>query len=837
MLLLLLLLLLLAQAGAAQALLLSPSDEDDPALSFIRHHAMALVSELQIDGHFARAADEGRPSNYTVPRARDLAFLVDSAGDVLQLDGAASALAVADGLRLLHAAPRLAEPSDELPARAWLLAGLANHTNSSLLCAELPAVWAQLQDHYANASRWHDGLSFSAAVSVAGVETVLSSGHDTFLSLLHYQALESLASAAEHTTCSGLVPAMRAVQHTIESALNDGPLLWNESSGMFRPSSGNNAHLTDVWGSALAVDSGAVTGERAARIVEWFGAHWTEVVQDGQVRHLPAFGDAGGMPSGEYWPDVTTWQYNTFANGGFWGTASGWVLPVIARNDSALGQKLVRDAIGVVQRDGSLSEWQNAVFCCNCEGAASFTSVCMTPYPSTASLSGAARYGRSVFSVYSAAKRLLAAVDEVATDVVALLPVEPTAPLTLHAQVTALAGREPTLGVDPDMAWLTEYATMYQAQARECTGCTDCVQPPYDGCFFPPAADPGRPAAYSALWTRDFEYTMEFLYPLFDETSKQAALDQTLYILKTRAAARVMGQNCSAPHGHSGTPVCTSDEPMFQTKLVVNLANFTQNKTLFCSNFDMLWRSLNSVYVSASFKDDLVWTVTPTNGYGFTDSILKSGHHLFDSVLHAQVLGQLADMSKHFSCGDAAPARAVRARIVSALAGPLLWNESSGMFRPSSGNNAHLTDVWGSALAVDTGSVTGERAARIVEWFGAHWTEVVQDGQVKHLGIGEHWAQHAFWEYDVYQNGGFWGTPSGWVLPVIARNDSAVAEQLVRDAINDCRRNGINEWHNNDYCSNCAGELVTNPAQLPPLAAGEKYYTHNSHWFRRSKKG
>ena len=47
-------------------------------------------------------------------------------------------------------------------------------------------------------------------------------------------------------------------------------------------------------------------------------------------------------------PDVTTWQYNTFTNGGFWGTASGWVLPVIARNDSALGRKLLRDAIGAV---------------------------------------------------------------------------------------------------------------------------------------------------------------------------------------------------------------------------------------------------------------------------------------------------------------------------------------------------------------------------------------------------------------------------------------------------------------------------------------------------------
>jgi hypothetical protein len=338
---------MLPSAAALLLLLAQAAPPSDPALSFIRQHAAALVSELQIDGHFARAADEGRPSNYTAPRARDLAFLVDGAGDVL--DGAASALAVADGLRLLHAAPRSEEPPDELPGRAWLLAGLANHTaNSSLLCAELPAVWAQLQRHYANASRWHDGLSFSAGVRAAGVETVLSSGHDTFLSLLHYQALGSLAVAAEHTACGGSVPAIRAVQKQIATALA-GPLLWNEGSGMFRPSSGNNAHLTDVWGSALAVDAGAVTGERAARIVEWFGAHWAEVVQDGQVRHLPASGNAGGMPSGEYWPDVATWQYNTFANGGYWGTASGWVLPVIARNNSALGQKLVGDAILAVQ--------------------------------------------------------------------------------------------------------------------------------------------------------------------------------------------------------------------------------------------------------------------------------------------------------------------------------------------------------------------------------------------------------------------------------------------------------------------------------------------------------
>jgi hypothetical protein len=142
---------------------------------------------------------------------------------------------------------------------------------------------------------------------------------------------------------------------------------------------------------------------------------------------------------------------------------------------------------------------------------------------------------------------------------------------------------------------------------------------------------------------------------------------------------------------------------------------------------------------------------------------------------------------------------------------------------PSSGNNAHLTDVWGSALAVDSGAVTGERAARIVEWFGAHWAEVVQDGQVRHLPLGQHWAGHVFWEYDVYQNGGYWGTPSGWVLPVIARNSSAVAEQLVRDAISDCRRNGINEWHNNH-------------SPLQQLRWGSGHHAHRAGWPQRAMR-
>ena len=70
------------------------------------------------------------------------------------------------------------------------------------------------------------------------------------------------------------------------------------------------------------------------------------------------------------------------------------------------------------------------------------------------------------------------------------------------------------------------------------------------------------------------------------------------------------------------------------------------------------------------------------------------------------------------------------------------------------------------------------------------------------------------------QNGGFWGTASGWVLPVIAMNNSAVAEQLVRDAIADARAHGLNEWHNSQYSSNAAGRPNTSAVPGKCSASG-----------------
>ena len=60
---------------------------------------------------------------------------------------------------------------------------------------------------------------------------MLSSGHDTLLSVLHYRALDALATAADDARCATDVAPMRAAQHAVAAALA-GP--WRFRFGALR---------------------------------------------------------------------------------------------------------------------------------------------------------------------------------------------------------------------------------------------------------------------------------------------------------------------------------------------------------------------------------------------------------------------------------------------------------------------------------------------------------------------------------------------------------------------------------------------------------------------------
>ena len=71
----------------------------------------------------------------------------------------------------------------------------------------------------------------------------------------------------------------------------------------------------------------------------------------------------------------------------------------------------------------------------------------------------------------------------------------------------------------------------------------------------------------------------------------------------------------------------------------------------------------------------------------------------------------------------------------------------------------------------------------------------VHQGQVRHLPAPEYW-ERIFKPIpeDTYQNGGYWGTASGWMIEALRTVDPALAEKTFRELIASYREEGVLEW-------------------------------------------
>ncbi len=94
----------------------------------------------------------------------------------------------------------------------------------------------------------------------------------------------------------------------------------------------------DVWGSAYAVALGVTTSTQADAIATWLKSNYDGVVENGQLRHLPA---------GEYWRNLLAgYAPGTYQNGAFWATPVGWLIVALDR-----GRQGARAADGDRPRD------------------------------------------------------------------------------------------------------------------------------------------------------------------------------------------------------------------------------------------------------------------------------------------------------------------------------------------------------------------------------------------------------------------------------------------------------------------------------------------------------
>jgi hypothetical protein len=173
-------------------------------------------------------------------------------------------------------------------------------------------------------------------------DTVRKQGDVLFCSLLYVQAsrqLSDLLNSAGRATEAG--DWRKEAQRVTDSIRK---VFWDANVGLFRAAT-LCCREHDIWGSAFAVYLGVADSEQAKVVAAYFKKNYAQIVQRGQIRHLP-----GGV----YWEKGG--PRDTYQNGGYWATPTGWFVYTLDLADPALADQTVLDLVNDFQAGGAC-EW------------------------------------------------------------------------------------------------------------------------------------------------------------------------------------------------------------------------------------------------------------------------------------------------------------------------------------------------------------------------------------------------------------------------------------------------------------------------------------------------
>ena len=198
--------------------------------------------------------------------------------------------------------------------------------------------------------------------------------------------------------------------------------------------------------------------------------------------------------------------------------------------------------------------------------------------------------------------------------------------------------------------------------------------------------------------------------------------------------------------------------------------------------------------------------------FGFCDSVFKSGKLLFPSVLKFVAAQQLADLFISTGAPRKAEqyrndARKIKVSIPQTFMRP---SQAAGeLWLDSATEVGRQIDVWGSAFAVYSNVVDEGTGRQIGASLVRAYREksAVRNGCVRHLLLNDPQNRKG-WQKTIsplgeYQNGGYWGTATGWYLVAMQKSDPQAAASMARDYLGFLRQNmgrdGISrawEWFN-----------------------------------------
>lgn len=309
---------------------------------------------------------------------------------------------------------------------------------------------------------------------------------------------------------------------------------------------------------------------------------------------------------------------------------------------------------------------------------------------------------------------------------------------------------------------------------------------------FPPQVGIG----YEAFWLRDYAYMLEGCSGAFTEEE----LRDACLLFANAVGEDGSGVDCVK---YDGTPIYMPGYGTMGENPVVDGGPFTiavawhthrrlADLELLEAIIEKLGAAMNAV--PRNPETGLVriepegWDRCP---YGFTDTVRKQGDLLFGSLLWIEAAGRLSELAHAVGRDEEATGFSAQARRLAGAVREVLWEDEVGLFRAATLRCAQ-PDIWGSAFAVHLGVADDAQASSVARFFRAHYDEIVQRGQIRHLPGGEYW--EAAGRRDAYQNGAHWGVATGWFVDTLERVDPKLARRTMLDLVADYQQRGVNEW-------------------------------------------
>ena len=170
-------------------------------------------------------------------------------------------------------------------------------------------------------------------------DVIHMTGNLCFPSLLKYRAALELAELFGMLKRAEIKLKYIEIGNRLKKEI---PEVFMDKRGMLLASTGRSGQ-PDVWSTAMAVYLGIMEGEQLDKTCRFLADAYKNgtLAKRGNIRHVLTCDD---------FSDSTAWEKslaekNTYQNGAYWGTATGWVCHAIAKADIEVAKQLAKEYI------------------------------------------------------------------------------------------------------------------------------------------------------------------------------------------------------------------------------------------------------------------------------------------------------------------------------------------------------------------------------------------------------------------------------------------------------------------------------------------------------------